>query len=87
MRKEKYVKIWPIKNALDSIGTELELNIDSKNFQTIHLQEVVQCLRRSYYDRIDSIEIERRGFFIGLPTKLLKNNMIKKLADLLLDLK
>ena len=51
-----------IKNALDSIGTELELNIDSKNFQTIHLQEVVQCLRRSYYDRIDSIEIERRGF-------------------------
>ena len=51
-----------IKNALDSIGIELELNIDSKNFQTIHLQEVVQCLRRSYYDRIDSIEIERRGF-------------------------
>ena len=51
-----------IKNALDSIGTELELNIDSKNFQTIHLQEVVQCLRRSYYDRIDSIETERRGF-------------------------
>ncbi len=51
-----------IKNALDSIGTELELNIDSKNIQTIHLQEVVQCLRRSYYDRIDSIEIERRGF-------------------------
>ena len=51
-----------IKNALDSIGTELELNIDSKNFQTIHLQEVVQCLRRSYYVRIDSIEIERRGF-------------------------
>ena len=51
-----------IKNALDSIGTELELNIDSKNFQTIHLQEVVQCLRRSYCDRIDSIETERRGF-------------------------
>ena len=51
-----------IKNALDSIGTELQLNIDSKNFQTIHLQEVVQCLRRSYYDRIDSIETERRGF-------------------------
>ena len=51
-----------IENALDSIGTELELNIDSKNFQTIHLQEVVQCLRRSYYDRIDSIETERRGF-------------------------
>jgi CRISPR-associated exonuclease Cas4 len=51
-----------IQNALGSIGRELELEIDSKNFQTIHLQEVVQCLRRSYFDRIDPMEIERRGF-------------------------
>jgi len=35
----------------------------------------------------NSEEIEKRGFFIGLPTKPLKNNTIKKLADLLLDLK
>ena len=51
-----------IQSALSSIGRELELDIDSKNIQTIHLQEVVQCLRRSYFDRIDPIEIERRGF-------------------------
>jgi len=51
-----------IQNAVGSIGKELEIDIDSKDIQTIHLQEVVQCLRRSYYDRIDPEEIERRGF-------------------------
>jgi len=51
-----------IKNAIDSIGRELEIEIDSKNFKIIHLLEVTQCLRRSYYDRTDSKEIERRGF-------------------------
>jgi len=51
-----------IKNAIGSIGKELEIDIDSKNIQTIHLQEVVQCLRRSYYDRTEPNEIERRGF-------------------------
>ena len=51
-----------IKNAVDSIGKELQIDIDAKDIQTIHLQEVVQCLRRSYFDRIDPQEIERRGF-------------------------
>ena len=51
-----------IQSALGSIGKELQLDIDPKNIQTIHLQEVVQCLRRSYFDRIDPVEIERRGF-------------------------
>jgi CRISPR-associated exonuclease Cas4 len=51
-----------IQSALSSIGKELQLDIDPKNIQTIHLQEVVQCLRRSYFDRIDPVEIERRGF-------------------------
>jgi len=51
-----------IKNAIDSIGRELEIEIDSKNFKIIHLLEVTQCLRRSYYDRTDSKEVERRGF-------------------------
>jgi CRISPR-associated exonuclease Cas4 len=51
-----------IQNAIGSIGKELEIDIDSKDIQTIHLQEVVQCLRRSYYDRIEPQEIERRGF-------------------------
>ncbi len=51
-----------IQNAIKSIGNELEIDIDSKDFQTIHLQEVVRCMRRSYYDRVDPQEIERRGF-------------------------
>ena len=51
-----------IQNALSSIGKELEIEIDAKDIQTIHLQEAVQCLRRSYYDRVDPNEIERRGF-------------------------
>lgn len=62
-----------IQNALKSIGKELEIDIDSKDIQTIHLQEVVQCLRRSYYDRIDPEEVERRGFnelLTGLLRKL-----------------
>jgi len=51
-----------VKNAVDTIGRELEIEIDAKNIKTIHLKEVVQCLRRSYYDRIDPKEVERRGF-------------------------
>lgn len=51
-----------IKNAIDSIGRELEIEVNVKDIKTIHLKEVVQCLRRSYYDRIDSKEVERRGF-------------------------
>ena len=51
-----------VKNAVDSIGRELEIEIDAKDIKTIHIKEVVQCLRRSYYDRVDSKEVERRGF-------------------------
>ena len=51
-----------IQSAIGSIGKELEIEIDSKDIQTIHLHEVTQCLRRSYYDRIEPNEIERRGF-------------------------
>lgn len=51
-----------VKNAVDSIGRELEIEINVKDIKTIHLKEVVQCLRRSYYDRVDPKEVERRGF-------------------------
>jgi CRISPR-associated exonuclease Cas4 len=51
-----------VENALDSIGKELEIDVDSANVQTIHLHEVVQCMRRSFYDRIDPQEIQRNGF-------------------------
>ena len=62
-----------IKNALGSIGRELELDIDPTDSNTIYLGEVIRCLRRSYYDRIDPREIERRGFnelLTGLLRKL-----------------
>ena len=51
-----------IKNAIDSIGRELEIEIDANDINKIHLKETTQCLRRSYYDRVDPLEIERRGF-------------------------
>ncbi|MDH3394701.1 MAG: hypothetical protein OEL52_00940 [Nitrosopumilus sp.] len=72
-----------IKSAVDSIGKELEVQIDSKDTQTIHLHEVVQCLRRSYYDRVDPQEIERRGFnelLSGLLKKLEYGSKPKEFA-------
>ena len=51
-----------IQNAIESIGKELEIEIDEKDNQSIHLKEVTQCLRRSYYDRVEPLEIQRKGF-------------------------
>ena len=71
------------QSAIDSIGRELEIQIDSKDFQTIHLHEVTQCLRRSYYDRIEPNEIERRGFnelLSGLLRKLQYGSEPKEFA-------
>jgi len=72
-----------VQNAIGSIGKELVIDIDSKDIQTIHLQEVVQCLRRSYYDRIEPQEIERRGFndlLSGLLRKLQYGSEPKEFA-------
>jgi CRISPR-associated exonuclease Cas4 len=72
-----------IQNAIGSIGKELEIEIDSKDIQTIHLNEVVNCLRRSYYDRIEPKEIERRGFnelLSGLLRKLQYGSEPKEFA-------
>ncbi len=51
-----------IKNAVDSIGRELDIKIDVQDVDTVHLHEVVRCLRRSYYDRVDPLEVRRSGF-------------------------
>lgn len=46
-----------IKNALEAITRDLRMSqIDPKDKKTIHLPEVVRCLRRSYYDRVDPID-------------------------------
>jgi len=51
-----------VKSAIGSIGKEVELQIDANDIKTIHLDEVVKCLRRSYYDRVEPKEIERTSF-------------------------
>ncbi len=40
-----------IKNAIDSIGREIEPKIEPSDYNTIDVSEVVRCLRRSYFDR------------------------------------
>ena len=61
-----------IKNAIDSIGREIQPKIDPNDIKTIHLHEVVQCLRRSYFDRVEPKQVERRGFN-DLVSGLLRN--------------
>lgn len=51
-----------IKNAIESIGRDIEPKIDPKDNKTIYIHEVVRCLRRSYFDRIDPIETKRTSF-------------------------
>lgn len=51
-----------IKNAIDSIGRDIEPKIDPKDNKTIFVHEVVRCLRRSYFDRIEPIEVRRTSF-------------------------
>lgn len=47
-----------VKNALDGIRQDIEINIDPKDFNTILLHEVTKCLRKSYYDRVDPVNVE-----------------------------
>lgn len=51
-----------VQNAINSIGRELKIEIDAGDISTIHLQEVVGCMRRAYYDRMDPSELEAKGF-------------------------
>ena len=51
-----------VRDAIDSIGEDIELKIDRKDANTIHLHEVAKCLRRSFYDRTDPLETEQTQF-------------------------
>ena len=51
-----------IKATIDSIGRELDVKVDPGDARTIHLHEVVGCMRRSYYDRTDPRDVTRSGF-------------------------
>ena len=48
-----------VRDAIESLGEDVEIKIDPKDFQTIYLHEVVKCLRQSYYDRIDPLKQNR----------------------------
>ena len=51
-----------VRDAIDSIGEDIEFKIDAKDNSTIYLQEAVKCLRRSFYDRTDPLETEQTQF-------------------------
>lgn len=51
-----------IQNAIDSIGRELETGIKTDDIDTIYLDEVTRCMRRSYLDRFEPQQEERAGF-------------------------
>jgi len=87
-----------IKSALQSIGKDLEQQVDRNDKKSIYLQEVVRCLRRSYYDRVDPQELQATSFqhmISGMIRKMeygsapgefqLENIKLKGQADMILD--
>jgi len=51
-----------VRDAIDSMGEDIEIKIESKDVNTIHLYEVTKCLRLSYYDRTDPLDTEQTQF-------------------------
>jgi len=51
-----------VRDAIDSIGEDISLKIDTKDINTIYLHEATKCLRRSFYDRMDPLETEQTQF-------------------------
>lgn len=74
-----------IKNTIDSISREIEPQIDAKDNKTIHIHEVVRCLRRSYYDRVDPVEPTRTSFNNLVGGLLRKMQYGSKLGEYTID--
>ena len=51
-----------VRDAIDSMGENIEIKIDSKDVNTIHLHEATKCLRLSYYDRTDPLDTDQTQF-------------------------
>ena len=51
-----------VRDAIDSIGEDVQLKFDTKDPNTIYLHEVTKCLRRSFYDRMEPLETEQTQF-------------------------
>ena len=70
-----------VRDAIDSIGEDISLKIDTKDTNTIYLHEATKCLRRSFYDRIDPLETEQTQFnkvLGGLFRKMKSNATVGK---------
>jgi len=74
-----------IKDTIQSISREVEQQIDAKDIKTIHLHEVVRCLRRSYYDRVDPAEQERTSFSNLVSGLLRKMQYGSKLGEYVIE--
>jgi len=51
-----------VRDAIDSIGEDVQLKFDTENPNIIYLHEATKCLRRSFYDRTESLETEQTQF-------------------------
>jgi len=51
-----------VRDAIDSIGEDVSLKIDTKDINTIYLHEATKCLRRSFYDRMDPLDTAQTQF-------------------------
>ena len=70
-----------VKEAIDSIGDDVQFKIDTKDLNTIYVHEATKCLRRSFYDRTDPIETEQTQFnkvLEGLFRKMKSHSSIGK---------
>jgi len=51
-----------VRDAIDSIGEDVQLKFDTKNPNIVYLHEATKCLRRSFYDRTEPLETEQTQF-------------------------
>ena len=51
-----------VRDAIDSIGEDVQLKFDTKDPNIIYLHEATKCLRRSFYDRTEPLETEQTQF-------------------------
>ena len=70
-----------VRDAIDSIGEDVQLKFDTKDPNIVYLHEATKCLRRSFYDRTEPLETEQTQFnkvLGGLFRKMKSNATIGK---------
>ena len=51
-----------VRDAIDSIGEDVQLKFDTKDPNIVYLHEATKCLRRSFYDRTEPLDTEQTQF-------------------------